>query len=43
MIASVARVATKANHKIISNWLKRTTRAFSRLAESDGIPSWADL
>ncbi|PZR80715.1 MAG: hypothetical protein DLM68_19105 [Hyphomicrobiales bacterium] len=26
MIASVARVATKANHQLLSNWLKRTTR-----------------
>src|ERR1700730_8344493 len=24
MIASVVRVATKANHQILSNWLKRT-------------------
>src|SRR4029077_11518666 len=26
MIASVVRVTTKANHQIVSNWLKRSTR-----------------
>ena len=29
MIASIARVATKANHQILSNWLKRATSADS--------------
>src|SRR3981189_2822297 len=32
MIASVARVATKANHQILSIWLKRPTRDQSRFA-----------
>src|SRR5262249_18564405 len=27
MIASAARIATKANHPILSNWLKRATRS----------------
>jgi hypothetical protein len=27
MIASITRVATTANHEILSNWLKRATRA----------------
>jgi Kef-type K+ transport system membrane component KefB len=26
MIVSVVRVTTKANHQIVSNWLKRSTR-----------------
>ncbi|MDP2620911.1 MAG: hypothetical protein Q8P46_12175, partial [Hyphomicrobiales bacterium] len=30
MFASVARTATKANHQILSNWLKRATRAGQR-------------
>jgi hypothetical protein len=30
MIASVVRVTTKANHQIISNWLKRSTRTASQ-------------
>jgi hypothetical protein len=32
MIASVARVATKANHQFLSKWLKRAT---SRLLKKD--------
>src|ERR1700731_3242760 len=33
MIASVARVATKANHQILSNWLKRPTRVLINQAD----------
>jgi hypothetical protein len=50
MIASVARVAMKANHQIISNWLKRATRLiadvfadFDRLlAEPERAPGASD-
>jgi hypothetical protein len=41
MIASVARVATKANHKILSTSLKRATRAGPEKAES-GVDSQAE-
>src|SRR5580658_8712383 len=33
IVPSVAQTTTEANHQILSNWLKRATRAFSDHAE----------
>src|SRR5208283_677753 len=37
MFTSVVRVATKANHQILSNWLKRSTRASARQGFLNGL------
>jgi hypothetical protein len=37
MIASVVHVATKANHQILSNWLKRTISAATTATSNPGV------